>query len=391
MTATTSFFPQSLWDIDLDNVVVDLSALSYTFWKCLGEAKSKCEHLTRAPLLPDTRREISLVYLVRGIHSTTAIEGNTLTETEVMAIFRRELTLPESRSYQGVEVENILSAMNEAWKKPLAGPISTEEIKAMNQHVLARLEVPEHVIPGDYRQTVVGVGGYRCPHPSDIPRLMDKFVGWYNNFPGGLGDLGAVEIAIIKAIAAHVYFVLIHPFGDGNGRTARLIEWRTLDHAGIASVASHLLSNHYNLTRTRYYQMLDQASRGKDFRPFFCYAIEGLVDQLAAQLNFIHDQHATLVYLDMLRSRTPGRTEVRERRRELALAICRARDPVQKAAMPSLSPELAAAYGRLGEKTLTRDLAALAEANLIQLGGAGWVASTDDLYWRHLREVNFDK
>jgi Fic family protein len=391
MTATTGFSGPSLWDIDLDNFVVNMSDFPFTFWKMLGEAKSKCEHISRAPLLPETRKHINLVYLVKGVHSTTAIEGNTLTENEVMAIFRKELTLPPSRLYQGVEVENILKAMNEAVKKPLRGPISAAEICAMNAQVLAGLNVAEHVVGGRYRQTAVGVGGYRCPDPGDVPRYMDNFVLWYNSFPAERDDLDSVSFAIIKAIAAHVYFVLIHPFGDGNGRTARLIEWRTLDQAGIASVASHLLSNHYNLTRSHYYAMLDAASRGKDFRPFFCYAIEGLVDQLASHLEFIHDQYATLVYLDMVRARTPGLgREVKERRQELALGIRRAA-PVPRAQLPGLTPELAALYRHLDDKTLSRDIHALQDAGLIELTQDGWVAVTDPMYWRHRRDVdNFD-
>jgi len=390
MAGTAVSRAPGLWDIDLDNFTVNLSDFPYLFWKQLGEAKSKCEHLTKAPLLPETRERINLVFLIKGIHSTTAIEGNTLTEDEVMAIFKNELTLPPSRQYQGVEVQNILAAMNAAWKRPLPGSISNAEISAMNAEVLAGLDVAAHVTPGLYRRGTnpVAVGRYRCPDASDVSRYMDRFVEWYNGFPTTLDGLDTVSLAIIKAIAAHVYFVLIHPFGDGNGRTARLIEWRTLDHAGIASVATHLLSNHYNLTRSRYYEMLDNASMGRDMKPFFCYAMEGLVDQLTLQLKDIHDQYAQLVYLDMVRARTPGLgTEVIARRQELALAICRAKKPVTKAQLPALDPALAAHYRQTTEKTLSRDLSVLAEANLITLKADGWIAVTGSMYWRHRREM----
>lgn len=67
-------------------------------------------------------------------------------------------------------------------------------------------------------------------------------------------------MAILKAIAAHLYLAWIHPF-DGNGRTARLMELRLLLAAGVTTPATHLLSNHYNLTRGEYYRQLDAASR----------------------------------------------------------------------------------------------------------------------------------
>lgn len=373
--------------IDLDNFRVNLADFPYGFWKRLGEAKSKCLHILRAPLLPSVRMEISQVYLVRGVHSTTAIEGNTLTEEEVMAIFRRELTLPPSRLYQGVEVVNIIGAMNDAWARPLAGNISEQEILGMNQRVLEGLEVADWVTPGAYRQTGVHAGPYVPPPWNYVTRFMGRFVEWYNDFPRELEDLDVISMAIIKAIAAHLYFVLIHPFGDGNGRTARLIEWRTLDHGGIASATSHLLSNHYNLTRTRYYQMLDAASRGGDIKPFFCYALEGLVDQLIAQLDLVHKQYDELVYISMVRDRTPGRDHaVVERRQELAIAICRAQSPVPAGNLGSLNPVVAAYYRLTSERVLARDLSALEDANLIANTPQGWLAVKDQMYYQHARD-----
>ena len=68
---------------------------------------------------------------------------------------------------------------------------------------------------------------------------------------------------VIQAIVAHVYIAMIHPFGDGNGRTARLIEFYILLRAGLPDMASHILSNHYNDTRQEYYRRLDQMRPGE--------------------------------------------------------------------------------------------------------------------------------
>jgi len=368
--------------------MVDLSALPFTFWKLLGEARSKCEHITKAPLLPETSAELHRVHLVKGVHSTTAIEGNTLTEQEVMAIYRRELTLPPSRAYLGVEAQNILLAMGAAWNEPLRGPITAQEICGMNAQVLANLEVAEHVRPGAYRNDPVTVGRYQCPPPSEVPGYMAKFVEWYNDFPTELPKIDDIALSIIKAIAAHVYFVLIHPFGDGNGRTARLIEWRTLDHARIASPATHVLSNHYNLTRSRYYEMLNHASMGRDLTPFFCYAVEGLVDQLAAQLDRLHAQYAELVFMDIVRARTPGHgADVIKRRQGLAIAIYKAPRPVRRSEMATLTPELARYFARTTEKTLSRDITALQGAGLIEFRAGGWWGVSDVMYWQHRRDL----
>ncbi|MGH3941387.1 MAG: Fic family protein [Pseudonocardiaceae bacterium] len=73
----------------------------------------------------------------------------------------------------------------------------------------------------------------------------------------------------VAATLAHLYIAWIHPFGDRNGRTARLLECAILAHSGVVPwVSSNLLSDHYNRTRSRYYQRLERASRERDVRGF---------------------------------------------------------------------------------------------------------------------------
>lgn len=373
--------------IDLANFRLDLADMPFSFWHMLGQAQSKCEHILKAPLLPDVSKRMQALYLVKGAYATTAIEGNTLTEADVMALYRKELTLPPSREYQGIEVTNIIDYMNRAYVAPLRGPLTVEEVLEMNRSVLDRLEVETHVIPGQYRNISVAVGPYRCPPHEQVEVFMERFVKWYNEFPESYGSIDATSMALIKAIATHLYFVLIHPFGDGNGRTARLLEWRTLDHAQIAGPATHLLSNHYNLTRSKYYENLNRASMGGSLTPFLCYAVEGLRDQLAIQLAEVHEQHASLVFASMVTSKTPGKArEVQARRQKLALAIAASPTPVLPSAMTTISAQLAAEYALTTPKTLARDLTALNAAGLIKKVPGGWSSVQSDMYWLHDRE-----
>ncbi len=79
---------------------------------------------------------------------------------------------------------------------------------------------------------------------------------------------------------AHLYIAWIHPFGDGNGRTARFLEVKILLRAGIPTVAAHLLSNHYNATRSAYYRQLQRASASGGYvAPFIQYALQGFIDE----------------------------------------------------------------------------------------------------------------
>ena len=89
-----------------------------------------------------------------------------------------------------------------------------------------------------------------------------------------------------------VYLALIHPYGDGNGRLSRLLEFAILLRAGVPDIAAHLLSNLYNETRARYYQELQETHGDMidgayppyiQWHGFLEYALEGYCDSLAEQ------------------------------------------------------------------------------------------------------------
>src|SRR5262249_14122077 len=88
----------------------DLDKLSAVTWMRLGEAISKCDHIAGVPLAPEVAQKMHMIYLVKGVHATTQIEGNTLSEDEVRERLEGRLALPESQEYLGVEVTNIASA-----------------------------------------------------------------------------------------------------------------------------------------------------------------------------------------------------------------------------------------------------------------------------------------
>lgn len=243
----------------------------------------------------------SCVYLAKGVLATTAIEGNTLTEEEVRWHLEGRLELPPSRQYLAQEIDNIVAACNgivNAVMQGNYGPITTDQIREYNRLVLEKLPLQDGTVPGEFRSHSVVVGGYRAAPPEDCAFLLERFCNWLNTLelPEGFEQ----AYSILAAIAAHLYFVWIHPFGDGNGRTARLIEFRYLLQAGFPTPAAHVLSNFYNLTRTEYYRQLDRAGRsGGQMEEFIAYAIRGLVDPLIQG----EDQPGLLGQGDELRGR----------------------------------------------------------------------------------------
>ena len=364
------------------NFKVDLSIASYKLWMLLGEARSKCEHIAGAPLQPEEAKRLYEVYLTKGVHATTSIEGNTLSEDEVRRRIEGKLKLLKSREYLGHEVDNVLKVCNEIigdlGKDPKLS-LTPERVAHFNKTVLSGLDVAEDTVPGEFRHHSVGVAGYRGAPAEDCELLTERLCDWLNGDSFKATDPEMTfSLAIIKAVLAHLYIASIHPFGDGNGRTARLIEFQLLVQSGLVPLpAGHLLSNHYNRTRTRYYRELDRTSKsGGDVLPFIHYAVEGFVDGLREQLEYIRQQQYSDMWINYVHvvfrdKDTPAN------RRQKHLILDMPANPVAPSVITRVSPRVAEDYAGKGEKAVTRDLNVLLKMGLLRREGRAYVANRD--------------
>ena len=335
----------------------------------LGQCDSIVEAISQAPLLPRFRQELHFLSLQKGAQATTAIEGNTLSDEEIERVSKGE-ALPPSREYQQREVQNILAAFNSL----LAEAVEQNRIERISPELLLRFhamigkDLGEHftAIPGRFARSQRIIGPYRAPLPEDVPALVGRLCEWLLeefHFPRQ-----RFSDAIIQAIVTHVYIEWIHPFDDGNGRTGRLVEFYILLRAGLPSIASHLLANHYNETRPEYYRQLELGRQEHDLSAFLNYAVIGLRDGLlktlrAVQQNALEQMWRVLVY-DVFGERTTERREAFKRRRNVALALPLDR-PIAFPEVAFLSEDLKKAYADSGPRTLLRDLAELARLGLI--------------------------
>src|SRR4030066_420782 len=349
----------------------DTNRLNYKIWLLLGEAQSKFEHIKGAPLLPDTMRHMLRVYLAKGALATTAIEGNTLTEMEVEKRIQGELELPPSKEYLGQEIDNVVTAYNliggRLLESEFSDKLNVEQVREYNRLVLKDLPLLEDVTPGELRSYSVGVGGYRGAPPEDCEFLLDKYFTWLNDeftFPNDQ----RVIYGILKAIMAHLYFVWIHPFGDGNGRTARLIEFQLLLSVGAPQIAAHLLSNHYNQTRAEYYRNLEVTSKsGGDVSGFVLYALQGFVDGLRAEIKYIQSQQIIVHWINHIHNSFRGKnSKADERKKQLMLEISKIGP--KELTIEEIhygTPLIAEMYANLSIRTMSRDIDELVEMKLL--------------------------
>lgn len=322
--------------------------------------------------------EMEQLYLAKGALASTAIEGNSLSEAQAVAAVEGNLELPRSQAYLQQELENVIRAIAGIEMQIHASgrfEITPDGLRELNQQVLTDLALEDGVVPGEFRTGGIAVGTvYRGAPARDCEFLIQSMCDWLNgpDFRRD-GDNDAKDFlhAFLRAAIAHIYIAWIHPFGDGNGRTARLVEFGILTAAGIPSVAAHLLSNHYNATRSNYYRQLDHASRsGGDLIPFLAYAAEGFVGELQQQLNDVHELIVQATWVNYVHSLFPDRTVTARRQRDLVLALPPDRF-IPRADLSTLTPQLTGAYINKQSKTVTRDLNALTELELIERGPKG--------------------
>jgi Fic family protein len=360
---------------------LDLRDTSYRIWLLLGEAQALCKDVAGVPLLPSVAKRLFTVYLAKGALATTAIEGNTLTEEEVQQRIEGILKLPPSKEYLGQEIDNIIEACNFIGKRILSGSPSElckDDICEYNKVIFKKLPLNEDVIPGVIRKHNVLIGRYRGAPPEDCEYLIEKLCNWLNNEfkpPEGY----EIAFGILKAIIAHIYIAWIYPFADGNGRTARLLEFQILLSVGVPATAAHLLSNHYNLTRSEYYRQLDRTSKsGGDILPFIEYALQGFIDGLQEQIGLIRSQQLHVHWINYIHNCFEDKHRTTDiRKKYLILDLTTQKEPVPILKIRRISPRIAEEYAALGDKTIQRDINDLEKMSLVIKTPKGVVANRE--------------
>src|SRR5450759_3450004 len=176
---------------------------------------------------------------IRTVHGYTRIEGNKLSALEVLGTRSALELVDELAARPDVELDQ--SVVREIHRRVLDGQ-------------------SDLLTPGEYRRgenRVAGADGeiiFTTPASGDVPELMRKFVAWLSDH--------AVAPPPVRAAVGHLEFVAIHPFHDGNGRTARGISRLLLVRGGYALDGLVSLDAHLDTHRSDYFAAI-RASIGQ--------------------------------------------------------------------------------------------------------------------------------
>jgi len=169
-------------------------------------------------------KQLKEYYRIGLTYSSNALEGNSLTESETKVVIEDGITIggkPLKDHFEAIGHSEAFDLLNK-----LADSNNITEEDILGLHRLFYFRIDEHSA-GKYRERNVIITGtdFTPPAPADIPNAMQEFLG---KLPS-LRQLHPVEYAAML----HLTLVTIHPFIDGNGRTARLLMNLALLQAGF--------------------------------------------------------------------------------------------------------------------------------------------------------------
>lgn len=210
------------------------------------------------------QQEAMLNALTEEITKSSEIEGEVLNSEQVRSSLARRLDIKiegavtESHHIDGI-VQTMMDAIN-GYKKPLtddrllgwhAALFPTGYSGIHKIRVAAYRNEEMQVVSVKRYQNVVH---YEAPPPAKVPLQMAEFLSWLNT--------DGNENPLLKAAIAHLWFVIIHPFDDGNGRLTRTITEMMLARAENTSLRFYSMSSQIQKEKKHYYDVLEQTTSG---------------------------------------------------------------------------------------------------------------------------------
>ena len=223
----------------------------------------------RFEALPMVYREDATIDLMLSeAIKTSAIEGENLDRESVRSSLLSLITsdtLPDNADQKAAGAASLLVDVRKNWQVPL-----TQDLLGKWQSMAVPEQRYTSIVRGAYRndtspmQIVSGPFGrekvhYEAPPAAQVPDEMAKAIDWYNHCSPVSGDQNLPGIA--RAGIAHLWFEVIHPFDDGNGRVGRAIADHALSQT-LGYPTTACLATAIEADKKSYYQQLERASRG---------------------------------------------------------------------------------------------------------------------------------
>jgi Fic family protein len=236
----------------------------------LRDRKERLDRLR--PLSPQSLDALAAWYDVELTYSSNAIEGNTLTRSETAIVLEKGITIGGKPLKDHLEAIGHRDALHFVRALAAAGESVREiDIREIHRLILARID-PEESGRYSRQQRFIAGSPLALPSPAEIPALMGDFAAWLATAPAGPDT----------AFAVHGRLVAIHPFSDGNGRTARLLMNLMLLQAGYPPI---VIGPEHRLAYIEALQALQLENNPQPYQRFMAERLEASLDHHLAMLE----------------------------------------------------------------------------------------------------------
>lgn len=252
----------------------------------------------------DDKEELAVELMGDEAFSTSEIEGEILNRDSLQSSIRRNFGLATDNRKTPPAEQGIAEMMVNLYRR-FDEPLTHEHLFEWHRMLMngrrdmadvgryRSCEAPMQVVSGPLHAPKIHFEG---PPSADVPREMEWFVAWFQT----TSHLGSRPLPILaRAGIAHLYFVSIHPFEDGNGRIGRALVEKVISE-GLGQPTLLALSETINHGRKAYYEMLEASNKDNEITPWLTYFAETIVkaqaraqqklDFLIAKTRF-HDRH----------------------------------------------------------------------------------------------------
>lgn len=262
----------------------------------IASIEASREVIKNAPLVPAWEAKFQEEARIRTVYHGTRLEGNELSAEQAERVINTEGTQPEEVARQAgivgkardiqeiINYRSVLDWINDWGRRITQGtrPLYTEDmLRTLHSVSVHRIIPPESC--GQYRtQRVIvrsvesGQIAYKPPIPEEVPLLVQEFMSWIN------GTESTTTHTILRAAITHYQLVNIHPFIEGNGRTARAMALALMYAEGYDVKRFFSLEQYFDNDIEGYYRAIKsvQESKNEDMTYWLEYFTYGLAIEL---------------------------------------------------------------------------------------------------------------
>lgn len=354
------------YEIPKEWIKYDGQRLANTF----AEAKASVLSLKTVPYQRRWVDELQTIELKREVAGTSRIEGAEFTEQELEAAMKETpeqlLTRSQKQAHAVVKTYRWIAQLEPDI------PLNAELICAIHRNIVTGAD-DDHCPPGRLRKQNENVN-FGAPRHRGAEG-GDECKEAYHQLTEALQKEYRGHDPMIQALAVHYHIAAMHPFLDGNGRTARAVEALMLQRAGLRDTCFIAMSNYYYDEKNAYLTTLAEVRQsGHDLTPFLLFALKGIAIQSQRLLKQIQLQISKELFRNIMyelfnRLKSPRKRLIAERQMEILKILLE----VEHMEYEVLRRATKGIYGKLKnpDSALIRDLLNLGNLNAISIKKIG--------------------